>query len=103
MLAAFLDESLRVLKTGGFFILETPNPENVIVATCNFYFDPTHRNPLPPPTMKCILESRGFGRLETLELHPMLSERLIETDELSKRFNRHFYGPMDYAIVAQKV
>lgn len=102
-LVAFVDESLRVLKSEGMFIIETPNPENLIVGSCNFYFDPTHRNPLPPPTMKSILESRGFGRLETLELHPMLAERLRETDELTKRFNRHFYGPMDYAIVARRV
>ncbi len=102
-LVAFIDESLRVLKSGGVFIIETPNPENLIVGSCNFYFDPTHRNPLPPLTMKSILEARGFGRLETLELHPMLAERLKETDELTKRFNQYFYGPMDYAIVARKI
>ena len=102
-LVAFIDESLRVLKSGGVFIIETPNPENLIVGSCNFYFDPTHRNPLPPLTMKSILEARGFGRLETLGLHPMLAERLKETDELTKRFNQYFYGPMDYAIVARKI
>ena len=102
-LVTLIDESLRVLRSGGLFIIETPNPENVIVGSCNFYFDPTHRNPLPPLTMKCILESRGFDRLETLDLHPMLAERLKETDELTKRFNQFFYGPMDYAIVARKI
>ena len=102
-LARFLDESLRVLRTGGVLILETPNPENFIVGGCNFYFDPTHRNPLPPLTMQCILESRGFARLETIELHPMIAEKIKGDDELTKRFNKYFYGPMDYAIVARKV
>ena len=102
-LARFLDESLRVLRTGGLLILETPNPENFIVGSCNFYFDPTHRNPLPPLTMQCILESRGFARLETLELHPMIAEKIKGDDELTQRFNKYFYGPMDYAIVARKV
>src|SRR2546423_385027 len=102
-LVRLIDESLRVLRPAGLFIIETPNPENVTVATCNFYFDPTHRNPLPALTMKCILESRGFSRLEILELHPMLAERLKETDELTRRFNQYFYGPMDYAIVARKL
>lgn len=102
-LARFLDESLRVLRTGGLFIIETPNPENFIVGSCNFYFDPTHRHPLPSLTMQCILESRGFGRLETVELHPMIAERIKGDDELTRRFNQYFYGPMDYAIVARKV
>ena len=35
-------ESLRVLQPGGLLIMETPNPENIVVATRNFYLDPTH-------------------------------------------------------------
>lgn len=102
-LVCFLDESLRVLRTGGLLIIETPNPENIIVGSCNFYFDPTHRNPLPRLTMQCILESRGFGRMEAIELRPMIAERIKGDDELTRRFNQHFYGPMDYAMVARKV
>lgn len=102
-LVHFLDESLRTLRTDGVLIIETPNPENFIVGSCNFYFDPTHRNPLPQLTMRCILESRGFGRLETIELRPMIAEKIKGDDELTRRFNRYFYGPMDYAIVARKV
>lgn len=102
-LVAFVDHALRILRPGGILILETPNPQNLIVGSCNFYFDPTHRNPLPPLTMKCILESRGFDRLEVLELHPMLAEKLKGSDEISERFNALFYGAMDYAIVARKI
>ena len=102
-LVGFLDESLRVLRTGGLVIIETPNPENLIVGSCNFYFDPTHRNPLPRLTMQCILESRGFGRIEAIELRPMIAERIKGDDELTRRFNQYFYGPMDYAMVARKV
>lgn len=102
-LVCFLDESLRVLRTGGLLIIETPNPENLIVGSCNFYLDPTHRNPLPRLTMQCILESRGFGRLEAIELRPMIAERIKGDDELTRRFNQYFYGPMDYAMVARKV
>jgi len=102
-LVRFLDESLRTLRTDGLLIIETPNPQNFIVGSCNFYFDPTHRNPLPQLTMQCILEARGFGRLETIELRPMIAEKIKGDDELTKRFNEYFYGPMDYAIVARKV
>ena len=40
--------SMRVLKPGGLLILETPNPENVVVGACNFFLDPTHLRPIPP-------------------------------------------------------
>src|SRR6266567_8756087 len=59
-LVKFLDETVRVLKPGGLVIFETPNPQNVLVGTCNFYFDPTHRNPLPSPIARFLVESRGF-------------------------------------------
>src|SRR5262249_31917377 len=41
-----LDETVRVLKPGGLAIFETPNPQNILVGSCNFYIDPTHRRPL---------------------------------------------------------
>ncbi len=102
-LVKFLDETVRVLKRGGMIILETPNPQNVLVGSCNFYFDPTHRNPLPSEVMKFFVESRGFARVSILPLNPS-SERPVAGDsELVNRFNRYFYGPMDYGIVGWKV
>jgi len=69
-LVSFFDETVRVLKSGGLIICETPNPENVLVGTCNFYFDPTHRNPLPSPITRFLIESRGFTNVEVLNLNP---------------------------------
>src|SRR5262249_51947932 len=42
-----LDETVRVLRSGGVAIFETPNPANLLVGSCNFYQDPTHRAPIP--------------------------------------------------------
>ena len=99
----FLDETVRVLKPGGMIIFETPNPQNVLVGSCNFYFDPTHRNPLPSEVMKFFVESRGFVRVGILPLNPS-NEVPVEGDsELVNRFNRYFYGPMDYGLVGWKV
>ena len=67
-LVEFLNQAVRVLKPGGVVIFETPNPQNVLVGSCNFYFDPTHRNPLPSQVTKFLLESRGFVGVEVLEL-----------------------------------
>src|SRR5690606_29932220 len=32
-----VQEALRVLAPGGILIIETPNPENIVVGTANFY------------------------------------------------------------------
>ena len=102
-LVQLLDETVRVIKPGGACIFETPNPENVLVGSCNFYFDPTHRNPLPSPIMRFLLESRGFARVRVIELNPSDAERVAGDSDLVRRFNRYFYGPMDYAAVGWKV
>jgi O-antigen chain-terminating methyltransferase len=97
-----IDESLRSLKPGGLLIFETPNPENVLVGSCNFYFDPTHRNPIPPPVLQFFLESRGFSDVRILRLNPSDDQPLEGDSELIQRFNRLFYGPMDYAVIGRK-
>jgi O-antigen chain-terminating methyltransferase len=103
ILIKMLDETVRVVKPGGAVIFETPNPQNVLVGSCNFYFDPTHRNPLPSPIMQFLVESRGFARVEIINLNPSDAERVAGETDLIKRFNQYFYGPMDYAVVGWKV
>jgi len=101
-LVKFLDETVRVLKPGGLVIFETPNPQNVLVGTCNFYFDPTHRNPLPSPIARFLVESRGFTNVEVLNLNPSDELPVAGDSDLVRRFNQYFYGPMDYAVVGTR-
>jgi SAM-dependent methyltransferase len=98
-----VDEIVRVLKPGGVAILETPNPENVLVGSHTFYLDPTHRNPLPSAVVKFITEARGLCRVEVMNLHSSDAYRVEDVDlEITKRFNEYFYGPQDYAVVGWK-
>jgi len=101
-LVAFLDETVRVVQPGGLVIFETPNPENVLVGSCNFYFDPTHRNPLPAPVLKFLVESRGYQDVQILKLNPSDEARVEGDTDVAKRFNQYFYGPMDYAVVGRR-
>jgi len=101
-LVQFLDEAGRVLKPGGLIILETPNPENLLVGSCNFYLDPTHKNPIPIPTMKLLVEARGFRCQEVLKLHAVESTKIEVKDQLTSHLNHFLYGPMNYAVVARK-
>ncbi len=102
VLMKFLDETVRVVKQGGAVIFETPNPANVTVGSCNFYFDPTHRNPLPSQVIKFLVESRGFNRVEILKLNPSDAMPVAGDSDIIRRFNEYFYGPMDYAVVGWK-
>jgi len=103
-IVSLLDESLRVLRPGGVIILESPNPENIMVGACYFYLDPTHRNPLPPDTTAFLLEARGFVRVEIIRLNSITeSSQITENDiSTSARFNELFCGPLDYAVIGWK-
>ena len=92
-------EALRVLKPGGLLIMETPNPENIIVATRNFYLDPSHQRPIPAQLLSFITEHQGFLRNKVVRLQE--SKDLAENERPS--LNEVFSGASpDYAVIAQK-
>ena len=97
-------ESFRVLSPGGLVIFETPNPNNIMVGSCNFYADPTHNKPLPSLLVKLLLEAYGFGNISIMNLHPnkMLSEIVGNNSINLKIFNDRFFGPQDYGIIGYK-
>ncbi len=99
-----LDEALRVLRPGGVAIFETPNPQNLLVGACNFYLDPTHRNPIHPQTLHYLVEARGMVGVETLPLHPYSPEKRVPEGDspMARIFNEYFYGPQDYAVVGRR-
>jgi SAM-dependent methyltransferase len=104
VLLDLFDETVRVLQPGGVAIFETPNPQNVLVSTLEFYNDPTHRTPLPSTLLKFIAEVKGLQRIKLLQLHPFPEAHKVQEAglEIAKRFNELFYGPQDYALVGWK-
>ena len=101
---ALLDEALRVLRTGGVLILETPNPQNVLVGSQTFWIDPTHLKPIPSQTLHFFVEARGFCNAEVWNLQPYPDAIRLPEDPagIGTRFNDYFYGPQDYAIIARR-
>ena len=99
VLQTLVCEALRVLKPGGLLILETPNPENIVVGTANFYLDPTHKQPIPPLLLSFLAEHLGFSLVKVIRLQgPVdltVGRKLTVHDVLGG------VSP-DYAIVAQK-
>jgi len=92
--------ALRALKPGGLLILETPNPENIRVATVNFYLDPTHIRPVPPQLLEFLAEYHGFARIKTLRLQEPLN--LSQGNSKISLMDIFSSVSPDYAIVAQK-
>jgi O-antigen chain-terminating methyltransferase len=111
-LILLLDLAVRAIEPGGLLILETPNPENLVVGASSFYLDPTHHEPLPPELLKFLVEARGFTEVNV---------RLLERPDLPtpgpwavgepwaediKRvldlINSRLFNAQDYAIVARR-
>lgn len=101
---ALVDEALRVLKPGGILILETPNPENILVGTHNFHMDPTHLKPLPSSMLQFFVEARGFCDVQVWRLHPYPESMRFPDDGkgIANRLSECLYGPQDYAILGRK-
>ena len=98
-LQQLVQQALRVLQPGGLLILETPNPENIVVGTSGFYLDPTHQRPIPHQLLSFLPEYYGFFRIKTLLLQ---EARGLTTNTKPTLFDVLGGVSPDYAIVAQK-
>lgn len=79
----------RVLLPGGIAIFETPNPEVPKVSTYTFFFDPTHRNPIPPELLSFIGTNCGFSEARVERFQPLVEDGKI-------------LGYLDYACICTK-
>ncbi len=98
-LQCLVKEAFRVLCPAGLLIMETPNPENLIVGSSSFYIDPTHIRPLPPELLAFLPDHYGFARSKIVRLQE--SKTLAEKDKLELLDVLGGVSP-DYAIIAQK-
>ena len=102
-LIALFDSAYKALKKGGIIIFETPNPENLIVGACNFYFDPTHLHPIVPMVAEFMAKQRGFEHAEILRLHPYPeNHRMSGNTDADKILNKYLFDAQDYALIARK-
>ena len=98
-LQMLVSEALRVLQPGGLLILETPNPENIVVGSCSFYLDPTHLRPLPPKLLSFLPEHLGYARVKVVRLQE--DSRLASSQRIQLIDVLAGVSP-DYAVIAQK-
>ena len=100
---ALVKQALRVLAPGGALILETPNPESVLVGSHTFFHDYTHTQPITPTSLQFLLGYQGFVSLKVLRLNPYpASDRVNDQSLLGERVNGHLYGPQDFSVIGYK-
>ena len=99
-LQALVKEAYRALKPGGLLILETPNTENISVATINFYFDPSHLRPIPAKLLQFLTLHFGFVRSKIIGLQE--SADLRDGAQAPSLFQVLNDVSPDYAVIAQK-
>ena len=103
-MVALIDEAHRCLRSGGVLILETPNPESLMVGARSFYFDPTHRMPIPPDVLALVARERGYTDVRIDRMHPYpdgshLDASLGRTGQV---LNQLLFGPQDYCVMARR-
>jgi O-antigen chain-terminating methyltransferase len=99
----WFEQFSRILAPGGMLILETPNPENVLVGSHTFYHDPTHLNPITPTLLKFTAQFFGLQVLAIERLNPYPESAKVKGhDELTERVNGHLCGPQDFGLIAIK-
>ncbi|MES2161686.1 MAG: methyltransferase domain-containing protein [Pseudomonadota bacterium] len=99
LLQTLVAEARRVLLPGGLLVMETPNPENLVVGASSFYLDPTHLRPIPPQLLAFVAEFGGFGRHKVVRLQ---EEAALRGDAPIGLINVLDGVSPDYAVVAQK-
>ncbi|ATX62803.1 class I SAM-dependent methyltransferase [Yersinia hibernica] len=98
-LKELVQESYRVLKPGGLLIMETPNAENIIVGTNNFFLDPTHDKPIPRQLLIFLVEYIGFKKNKILRLQE--NKELYYEENITLLSVLNGVSP-DYSVIAQK-
>lgn len=99
ILVELVQEAYRVLSPGGLLILETPNSENLQVASSTFYLDPTHANPIPSQLLSFLFSHSGFDSTDVIRLNADINpgpNSWITLNDVLKGVSR------DYAAIGQK-
>jgi SAM-dependent methyltransferase len=106
------------MKPKGCIVIETPNPQCLLIFASFFYADLSHVQPIHPETMRFLLLSAGFRDVEVKFTNPVpRNQRLARLpspgdaggepwmDELNRnleKLNSVLFGYLDYASIGRK-
>jgi O-antigen chain-terminating methyltransferase len=112
VLELMIDLCFLKLKPSGVLILETINPTSVFALVQVYFLDPSHQRPIHPQSLKFLLETAGFKKIEIRYSAHLKGERLQEipgTDERTMILNQNLdalnellFAPVNYAAISWK-
>jgi SAM-dependent methyltransferase len=106
-----LSETVRALKPGGLVILETPNPQNLLLRSLFSHAAAPPREPVMPATLRLLAEQRGLSRVEVWAVNGrsqshapgVVPENQAAWGLVLETLRRHLESAPDYAVIAWKV
>ncbi|MDA8292447.1 MAG: class I SAM-dependent methyltransferase [Actinomycetota bacterium] len=112
-LVELVELAARAIRPGGLLVLETPNPENVVVGSSSFYLDPTHTRPVPPALLAFLVAARGFSEVEVRRLERAEQPPAIPRPKPGEPWsaslapvvdalNTYLFAPADYAVIGRR-
>lgn len=112
VLELMIDLCYLKLAPSGVLVLETINPTSVFALVQVYFLDPSHQKPIHPQSLKFLLESAGFKKVEIRYAAPLTEERLKEIPTVDEKtmilnenldkLNNFLFGPVNYAAIAWK-
>lgn len=98
----FLQLAFQKIAIGGVIILETVNPMS-LYSLMHYWYDFSHKKPIPSDILKFYLENAGFSEIEFNLINEVpLKDRLNGDDENTKKLNQILFNPQDYCIIGWK-
>jgi len=100
----------RVLRSGGFLIIETPNAESIRMSSSDFWRDPTHLAPRHVASLSVLGREHGFEVEDHRTMHPFSLNHHFRTapsdppalQEISHRLNELLFGDQDLRLILRK-
>lgn len=109
-LFALFAGGFRVLRNGGFLIIETPNAESMRMSSSDFWRDPTHLAPRHLASLSILGREHGFEVEDFRTLHPFPLSHHFKTEPsdppslqaLSHELNHLLFGDQDLRLILRK-
>ena len=96
----------KKLKSGAKIVLETLNPQCLMIYAESLYLDPSHTKPVHPYVVKFIAECEGFTENHLVYMTPSDEAMKLKLDnsdnESIKTINNLIFGNREYALIAEK-
>jgi SAM-dependent methyltransferase len=103
-------QAKRVLRAGGFLMLETPNAEALAVSASDFWRDPTHLAPRHVAALTLLAREYGFAVEQVQAVHPFTASRRLQVTEddppamrrFADQLNEILFAPQDLRLVLRR-